>query len=497
MADRATSLLGTALHPLRAFLPILRGMSQAGRVRDRSVPAVNLKGVILARQSRGSSAEATAIYGGTYRFAGQSVSATPSKIFKLAVPADAWRREFLRLDWLEHFRTSQKMVHGLFALKLIAEWQNVKPAYKYPSDLFAALFNLSVAGPELAVAQSSAALVVVNNAISYGTQRVLQARAATPAEALAKAMALLAAHLVTKDTDTQRQRLLRDISEILPQIVTADGSHISGDSGHFLTILHDLMALLGGLERSGDTVPQEMMDSAARMIAYHEMMDRGDGSFAFTNDAPHSTPMLPAGLLGHRQQLLRLAGYAGHARLDGNEARVFAQFRQAGGLQMEMLHGKTPILWIDEVPGLAAGATWQPQLASLLVSAKGTLLTVPSAAASAGTRKTSIFLSADGEDLRVEDDRPAGNGGHGLLFQVPEDARISTTHNGAGALIVFDRESSWQLVVRGATLAVDKTGLRLIPDCPGNGLVNWALKRLVRPKKPAATRKKEPPPALL
>ncbi len=105
-----------------------------------------------------------------------------------------------------------------------------------------------------------------------------------------------------------------------------------------------------------------------------------------------------------------------------------------------------------------------------------------------------IFLSGDGSDIRIED-RSAARDGSSYRLHVPETAKLSTTHNGTGAMIVPATGQPWQVLVRGGAIQVEH-GAFAITAGPDDGQpLNFALKRVAKAERAAPPRAAAEKPA--
>lgn len=481
MADRVTSLFRTVLHPVLSTLRLQAGRERLPVSPHHAVPAVQLSGVILARPTSASTQMAEAMYGGVYAFAGTSVTALPDTVFSssAASASAAWKAELRRMDWLSSFRASARPLHGLLALRLLAGWMKQPPPRQSRAGQIATLFNLAVDAPAIAAAQSPAAVALAAAAILRAQVPVLRMKPATPAEAFARALALLAAHLATRSSDNQRLRIVAELADALDALLHGDGSLRDGTIDDLVQLQGELAAVMEGLERAEDIISPQLLSLRNRINAYLSLLSRTDGTLAFAE---------AAGLRSHVPlQALResaLAADAGHARLVGTQTLAFLALsspRQSVPLRMEVTDAGRPLLWLEQVQ--AAGAM-NGLSSTLICAAGGSLAEVQGPVGDGQRQHLAIFLSGDGSDLRVEDISP-GPCAVSYLLHVPEQTRLSTTHHGTAAMIVPASGTAWQLLVRAGSVELESGCFRIVAEAGSSHPLNFALKRVSRQDRPA------------
>lgn len=480
MADRALSLLRTMLHPVLSTLPFRagRGSAQVLVGPHHAVPAINLGGVILEHSCGADPEQAETMYRGSFNFAGEQVTSLPDAVFTDLAPGKAWRAELLRFAWLASFRASPKSLHGLFALRLLSAWVSARPHYVSSDDQIAALYNLAVDAPAIAATQSPAAIAIATAAILQAQQSVLRIKPETADTALARNMALLAAHLATKRPDSQRSKLIQDVTDALQHLIAPDGSNHTGDMVALHGLQGKLATIMRGLAVSGETPNRRLADMTARINSYLALLARPDRTLAFVNGAPLLVPED-----ARARHDTALAETAGHARLAGGKTLLLANFgiaNETQPLQLEALDGDQPLLWLEQD---VANHPARRGDCSLICAAGGSLLEVRYRSHGEMRRHLAVFLSGDGSDLRLEDTTGDGSA-TAYLLHVPEQARLSTTHGGTGAMIVLSAKSSWQVLVRGGHIDLENGFLRIIPEGPADAPLNFALKRAHQPDRP-------------
>jgi hypothetical protein len=482
MTDRAHSLFRTVLHPVLSSLRLRAGRQTLPVAPHHAVPVVQLSGVILMRDGISSSQTAEDMYGGTYRFGADTVTALPDTVFTVATPSARWRSALLRMDWLASFRASARPLHALFALRLLSAWMTAHPVSPNPGDRIAALFNLAVDAPAIAATQSPAAIALATAAILRAQHPVSKLKPSSPEEAMSRTMALLAAHLATRRSDSQRDKLIGDMASTLVALLHTDGSLRRGSIDSLWQLHRDLSIILDGVVRSGDRLPAELTAIVNRTRSYLALLSRADGTLAFADDASLGVPAgatVPTGSV--------FAPEAGHARLVGGPTLLLASAataEQPQPLRMEMTDAGRPVLWLEQHGG--KNRCSNPSNA-LICAAGGTLLEMRGHLPDAANQHLAIFLSQDGSDVRLED-LSSGGGGTTYVLHVPEQARLTTTHGGAGAMIIPAAGQAWQVLVRGGHIEIEPGCFRIIPD-GGAYPLNFALKRLSKVERPGRAAK--------
>lgn len=485
MTDRAISLLRTMLHPVLANLPYGagRGRAHVPLAPHHAVPAIHLGGVILERAQVVDTAVAETMYGGIYDFAGERMVSPPDTVFKSTTASRAWRTELLRLDWLASFRASSKSLHGLFALRLLSGWMAARPHYSNNNDQITALLNLSIDAPAIAATQNPAAVAIATAAILQAQQPVLRIKPDTAAVAIERSIALLAAHLATRQLDSHRNKLIQEMTETLQQVIAPDGSHVGADIAECRKLWKKVNVIVQGLAAANEAINPRLAEIETRMSSYLALLMRPDGSLAFTDDtALRQQAFLPT------PRDNALAETAGHARLTGGKTSLLASFgaeREFRPIQLEIFDGDAAMLRLEQQ---FSPSLFKREACSLICAAGGSLLEINRRNRDDARRHLALFLSGDGCDVRVEETVGGGSAATYLLH-VPDQAKLSTTHGGAGAMIVLNATSSWQVLVRGGHIELDTGFLRIQPDSDTNGPLNFALKRARQPDRPARSAK--------
>lgn len=481
MTDRAFSLFRTVLHPVLSTLRRRAGGEGLPVAPHHGIPALQLGGVILEyRPVRGAATSgshiADAMYGGIYEFGGMKVEALPDDVFACSAPGPAWKKGLLRMDWLADFRASGHSLHGLFALRLLACWVKERPARLALADQTAQLLNLAVHAPAIAATQSPAAIALSRAAILRAQHLVNKLKTATPGEAFEKTKSLLAAHLATRQSDSQRLRLVADLEQALSALLQEDGSLVIGSVDDLCNIDADVTMIADGLLKAGDGLPPGLVALRGRMSMYLALLTRPDGTLAFAETADLQTSRAAAPV-----PACAIAPQAGHARLACGQTLLIAALAssgQAAPLRAEMSDAGRPLLWLERSGDRQAGQ------GSLICASGGALLEISGTGPAADRQHLALFLSGDGSDLRLED-LSSGRRDACYVLHVPDQTRLSTTHGGTGAMIVPATGHSWQLLVRGARVELEHGFLRVFPDTGPAQAFNLALKRTARPERAA------------
>lgn len=486
MTDRAFSLFRTVLHPVLSTLRRRAGGERLPVAPHHGVPAVHLGGIILERRplrdaALAGSELAEAMYGGIYEFGGLKVEALPDTVFTCSAPAPAWRTSLLRMDWLAEFRASGRSLHSLFALRLLAAWMKTRPTRLSGTDQTAQLFNLAVDAPAIAATQSPAAIALATAAIIRAQHPVGKLKTTTPRDVFEKAKALLAAHLATRQADSQRSRLIADLEQALAALLHDDGSLISGSVDDLWQVDADVTVLADGLAKAGDLLNPGLITLRNRISACLALLTRPDGTLAFTEAVDLHAPRPVASAPAASAPASAIAPDAGHARLAGGQTLLIAAMsspRQAAPFRAEMSDAGRPLLWLERAGGRQAGR------GSLICAAGGTLLEIQGAGQTTDRQHLALFLSGDGADLRLED-LSSGRLDARYVLHVPDQTKLSTTHGGTGAMIVPAAGPAWQLLVRGARVELEHGFLRVFAETGQAQGLNLALKRAAKPDRAA------------
>jgi hypothetical protein len=421
----------------------------------------------------GNSDAADRLYCGRYDFAGETVAASPEELFSLSHPSAFWRKERDDLGWFRHFAAAPRRLHVYFVARLLTSWMKVSHASRNVATESRRLDHIAATIHALGVYAGTREQAIFGNALQLQCGRLLHLNPHNAAEAVLQSLSVLAVACGEELLAAPRDKAWRQLTSSLPQVVLEDGSEVSGDTDKAIALAHSLAAFLA--ESAGAPVPLPIMAACDRLLAYVAMFRLGPGLWSTAVSVP--VPEELETFLGEVHALGH-ANHGGRTLLEQGGTKILAHwgadFQKA---RLEISHRGKPVICIGhgaEGPLLAAkGADRQVE------AGRGELASMQWSRHES-SRGKSVYLSADGNDIRFEECWQGTKEGGIIILKLPSQAKVLMTHDATKAGFVLADDSYWQLKVRGARVAKAGPGLALhfSPVETESQSVCWALKRL-------------------
>ncbi len=419
-----------------------------------------------------NASEADAYYCARFRFAGETVTASPEELFVLAQPSAAWRNERDGLAWLKHFCATPRRLHVFYLARLMDGWMTASNPTRNMHVESERLNNLAATLPLLGRDCGAREQDIFKNALEMQCARLLQLKPHGPEESVAQAASLLG--LAGRDDSFERlgEGAWKQLAANLPQLIMADGSDIWRDADRAMGLADTVAKLLEG-DVSG-TVPPAVMAARDRLFSYLAMFRLGPGlwSSAVSGDVSAHLEALFDGI-----HPVNHAPLGGGTLLQQAETRILAHwgedFRDA---YVEIAHMGKPVLLVHQAKDAPSADPQPPRHEA--GSGEGELLCASWSSQETSLDKT-FYLSAGGKDMRFEECWKGGRGSAGIVIRLQPNCKVLKMQDGLGANIYLPDGSGWQLKVRGARISRDGAGNSLWIAGPESktGCIQWALKK--------------------
>lgn len=425
----------------------------------------------------GDPAEAYSYYCGCFSFAGETVSASPENLFSLTLASAEWRRERDGLSWLRHFRASPRRLHIFYLARLLDGWMAASSSSRAIASETARLNNLAGALSGLAARAGEREQAVFRHSLNMQCARVMQIKAREPREAFLQSVSLIGLARRNGAFRHLRDEAWAQLAACLPHIVMADGSDPAGEVDLAVATANALAGLIAGEEPG--SLPGAVMSACDRLFAYLAMFRFGPGPWSAAICADVSTE------LEARLESIHPASHApqgGRTLLRQAETRILAHWgRNFDQAFLEISQRGQVLFLVHAGEGAPRGAPQGARHEGGM--AEGELLSMswagPEAAGQEAGCGRSIYLSADGKDIRFEDSGAGEMRAPDIRIDLPSKCRILRTQDHGGANIYMADGSGWQLRVRGAWISAADSGgsLRIACHDGAEGCVQWALKK--------------------
>ena len=427
----------------------------------------------------GDAGRALEIYGGRFEFAGEVICSTPSDVFNRKGMHNAWRQTLITLDWLPDFSASGRNLHDQYALRLLQYWSLTKNLKLSAHQSVVVTCALATYGQQIARRCDKELQQNFLKVVSVHLRNLVNLKHRSAEAALEKALAI--SYCVAAFQGLGHLQKLADdlIERNLSQVILLDGGHRSGD-------IHKLLAFLKlALPLQSVNAGVELSASVTRSLALLRLLQGTDGQLSAVVCGDENVDANFA--FGEQQtEALNIAAASGFARLEHGKSTLIANTSTA--LAIEFYVGTKALFHTTAL------TTGKSQPARLEIASQGQALLMKSSTAS-----RIVFLSANGDDIRVEDRLQSGTQTEVTLL-LPLNLKLLSMQEGQAIMIVMPDNTVWHLRQRGGSLHIGKTARHaqiLIKLCPDNrtGGINWSLKKQLRPSK--LPRNKQAPTALL
>jgi uncharacterized heparinase superfamily protein len=461
----------------------LKGHRKQFRVQGLGTAPVSLRS--------GDAARARDMLMGQFTFAGSVIVGVPSRLFEEQAP-EAWRHELNSLAWLRHMVADGRQFSRLIARSLILEWAKQPPRALPVTARINALIMLCEASSFLCGEEPSDFAGRLADLVGSHAAALTHARLKHPDEKLRTAVALLYATAAFRMPQAASDIATARFAVAIEAVVLPDGGHVSRNASALADLLADLLPLRDALAAGRQSIPQILVASIERMRLMLRMLADESMRLANFQGAAATDKSWISALLGDKAQRgapLGLAPYAGFARLEKQRSLLLmdagASAQCVGPLAMEFTDGLEPVIVNCGMASKAAGE-WTRALAScaahssvaiekfsdeaqhhvsarLLESPEGALVNAVNAMKlryEALTHRRSVFLSANGEDLRGEDVLEGSPGKFSqrnvvLRFHLHPSVKAIRGSSGATVSLILESGGIWTFRHRGGLMALE------------------------------------------
>ena len=464
MTDRGAVNFGATRDKPAWFANLSAGLRPALRIRHH-VPSGF--GQVITPLVTGDAKQASEMYAGRFAFGGQIVNAAPSDVFTQRSLKPEWRDAMANLSWLAHFNASNRGLHDQYAMRLLHYWCKSNPAEKNIAIQAIILIALTTHGQMIAQRCETSVQSHYFEIIAQELHALLKLRARNPEQSLSKSVALLYCSNGFQGLEHLHELADELIERNLDREFLPDGGHVTRDRQKLIAFLELVVPLQ--LVKT-PIMPTLLSNAVENGLALLNLLQGPDGN--------------PTGLLQDDPDVVRLRGlfeaklikipklnfapHSGFARVDHNKGALIAETSTKLGL--DFFDGKQKLMQTQSLEkGLARPADLQ-------TSPQGTVLMMQSA-----NQNRTCFLSADGHDLRIEDEFNA-NAESEIIIHIAQGIRLSSLMDRQAVMLVTPDQSVWNLKQRGGTIQIRQSNMQSeilihLNEYANEGRINWSLKK--------------------
>ena len=458
------------------------------------------------------------LFRGTYRFAGETISAPNEAPWSVDGGSPDWLREAHGFAWIRHFEACGGEAAGRQVRLYVKDWltrfDHWHPIAWEPAVTGRRIISWTAASPTILGGGDFVFRSLVLNSLARQARHLSRAASEAPAgpPRMTAAIGLAVAGLSLPDADKQLARGMAMVEDELGREVLVDGGIVTRNPSDLLALLEDLVMLRDALRRAHAETPVSLINAIDRIAPMIRFFRHGDGKLALFNGSFEETLEPIAGILAHAEapgKPVDNAVHSGFQRLKSGRAlvlmdtgapktRVAAGTPHAGLLSFEMSFGKDRLIvncgasesrageLFDLARSTAAHSTLVVNNTNALdLTAAGLILSAPPQikadrheerghvwvdawhdgyrAQYGLTHRRRLYLGSGGGDLRGEDILSVT--GKPLTAPLPFDVRFhlhpdvdaSILGDGQAALLRLPRGAGWTFKVRGGALKLDES----------------------------------------
>ena len=452
MTDRGTVPFGATKDTLAWFAKLPASLSPAMRARHYLPRGFSQK---MTSFATGNAELASEMYAGLFVFNGKTISASPSEVF---LNIDT------KLEWLAHFNASNRGLHDRYAMRLLHYWSKAKRSKAHMSTQTQILFALATDGQMIARRCEASVQASFFEIVGCALKTLIQLRSHNAEQSTAKAMALLYCLNSFQGLAHLREMTYELIERNLNQVMMPDGGHVSHNVATLIEFLEQSVPLA---QVNSAIMPPLLLRAVENGLALLKLMQCPDGKLSGVLAEVQNTELQQRLLNVQNIEIpkLNFAPQSGFARIEHELAILIAD--TSARLGVEFSDGKQRVM---KSKFFNVG---QMQPANIQSAPPGTVLAMES-----NNQKRTCFLSADGQDLRIEEECPDGD----IIIQVAQGTRLSSLMEGQAVMFVLPDQSVWHLKQRGGILDIrqSNTQSEIIIHHKHGGKVNWSLKKQAR-----------------
>ena len=461
MTDKGTVPFGATKDTYAWFAKLPASLSPAMRRRHYRPSGFGQK---ITSFAAGNADLASEMYAGQFKFDGKSILASPSEVFS---------KIDTKLEWLSHFNVSNRCLHDQYAMRLLHYWTKSKRSKSDIGNQTKILYALATDGQMIARRCEPSVQASFFEIIAHALKTLIQMRAQNAEQSTAKAIALLYCLNSFQGLVHLRETAYELIERNLHQIMLPDGGHVSRNITKLIEFLKNAVPLA---QVNSPVMPPLLLRVVENGLAILKLLQCPDGKLSGLVNKVQDVDLLQHLLSVQNIETpkLNFAPDSGFARIEHEKAKLIADTSTRLGLDFS--DGKQRLIKTEFIE------IGQMKPALMQSVPQGTVLMMKSA-----TQKRTCFLSTDGQDLRIEDDCPAGE----IIIQVATGIRLSSLMEGRAVMFVLPDQTVWHLTQRGGILDIRQSNMQseIIIYPQHAGPMNWSLKKQARPVR--ASRKKQ------
>lgn len=409
-------------------------------------------GSIIAPFATGNADLASEMYAGRFIFGGKRISASPSEVFS---------KVETKLEWLAHFNASNRGLHDQYAMRLLHYWSKAKRSKSDITTQIQTLLALATDGQMIARRCDASVQASLFDIIADVLKKLIHMRAQSAEQSTAKAIALLYCLHSFQGLGHLREMAYELIKRNLHLVILPDGGHVSRNTTALINLLKHAVPLA---QANSLVMPPRLLRSVENALALLKLKQCPDGRLSGLLDEVEDTELLQH-LLGVQNIEIPKLNFAPHsyfARIEHERATVIAD--TSAKLGLDFSDGKQRLIKTEFCGFDIAKPSMMQDVP------QGTVLMMENA-----VQKRTCFLSADGADLRVEDDVSNGD----VVIQVAAGIKLSSLLEGQAVMLVLPNQTVWHLKLRGGILDIRQSNsqFEIIIHSKQIGPINWSLKK--------------------
>ena len=439
--------LGLALHADK-FLPT--GFKQ-------EIPVVN----------NGDVKRALEMYGGRFEFAGEVIDSTPHEVFNIRGAHKDWRDALITLGWLQDFRISRRYLHDQYALRLLHYWSlsnNIRLSIDQSVKVTCALATF---GQQIAMRCENELQQNFLRIVSVHLRNLINQKHKSAEEALDKALAISYCLAGFQGLNHLQKHADRLIEHNLNQVILKDGGHRSRD---ILKLCEFAQLALPLRQVNSNSALSDAVTQSLSLLNLLEGPDRKLSAVVGSNEN-----IAARFAFGDQQvETPSQVQQSGYARLEQDKSLLIADTSSA--LAIDFFVGTERVFHTRPLN------TGQSLPSSLQTAPQGQVLSMQTS-----TTSRIVFLSANGDDLRVEDQFQNVALAE-ITLLLPLSIKLLSMQEGQAIMLIMPDNTVLHLKQRGGSIQFGNTTghfeIIIRPSADNlKGCINWSIKKQLRPIK--------------
>ncbi len=371
-----------------------------------------------------------------------------------------------RLGWLKHFTASGKILHAIYGLEILGRMAKETRIPLDGAGATKALLALSWDGPHLLRQANQPDDVAIFDLASLLARRAYGFRPVNAQDAFLRAASLASAATAFRGLESIQKHAVDQLSRSLNELVLPDGSHRSHRAEDLLRLTLIILPLVGAMIEAKDHVPEDMRLAIDRILPMLRNLTLGDGGLVCMQQSPPHREAVravfeAAGLsLTQAEPLV----YASDAAIVSIRQSALALVADCTENAFEVSHGTQRLCLVE----CTSPRRTMTSLSDHATSVEGAVVRLNGRLG----EKTTIFVAANGCDLRCEDHLEPDEE---IRIHVPESVELLP---GDGIALRGRDNQLWRFTCRGGGVSLTSKVITLQPGEGANGRVNWALKKV-------------------